>query len=355
MVLRAPVASLTIGRWQLMSEPKLTKSGKTKAAVFLHDHPNFLDLIRQVAQREGIAPYLIEKDYWLMHGLWCLQHQGWIFELKGGTSLSKGFQLIQRFSEDIDLRIEPPAEMGVPIGKNHEKPAHVQARKNYFEWLTREMQTRHLSGFAGIERDTEFDDAKYRNAGIRMVYPVKTDHLRGVKEGILLEVGFDDTAPNTPCDISSWALDTALKSPVAFIDNRALAVPCYSPAYTFVEKLQTVSTKFRNQQDLQAVASSAAESFPKNFLRHYYDLYCLLVSPEVLAFIGTPEYRARKKVRFRQADNLDIASNEAFLLSDPAVRQLYASKFQETQGLYYAGQVPFEDILQRITLHINRL
>ena len=45
---------------------------KRQTAVFLHDHPNFLDLIRQVAQQEGIAPYLIEKDYWLMHGLWCL-------------------------------------------------------------------------------------------------------------------------------------------------------------------------------------------------------------------------------------------------------------------------------------------
>jgi len=137
-----------------------------------------------------------------------------------------------------------------------------------------------LRGFAGIERAPEFDDAKYRSAGIRMVYPVATDHLYGVKEGILLEVGFDDTAPNQPCDISSWALDVALKSPVAFIDNRALGVPCYSPAYTFVEKLQTVSTKFRNQQALQASGADAAESFPKNFLRHYYDLYCLLQSPE---------------------------------------------------------------------------
>jgi predicted nucleotidyltransferase component of viral defense system len=30
------------------------------------------------------------------------------FELKGGTSLSMGFQIIDRFSEDIDIRIEPP-------------------------------------------------------------------------------------------------------------------------------------------------------------------------------------------------------------------------------------------------------
>lgn len=33
---------------------------------------------------------------------------GMAFELKGGTSLSKGFGIIHRFSEDIDIRIEPP-------------------------------------------------------------------------------------------------------------------------------------------------------------------------------------------------------------------------------------------------------
>ena len=44
------------------------KSGRTgKAAGFLHDHPNFLDLIRLVGQERGIVPYLVEKDYWLMH------------------------------------------------------------------------------------------------------------------------------------------------------------------------------------------------------------------------------------------------------------------------------------------------
>jgi hypothetical protein len=30
---------------------------------------------------------LVEKDYWIMHGLWGLQAQGFVFELKGGTSL----------------------------------------------------------------------------------------------------------------------------------------------------------------------------------------------------------------------------------------------------------------------------
>ena len=317
---------------------------------FLHEHPNFVDLLRQLAQQTGIATYLIEKDYWLMHGLWALQQQGWQFQLKGGTSLSKGFGIIQRFSEDIDLRIEPPAGQQVKTGKNQDKPAHIKSRQQYFDWLATEIRARPLPGFESVERDTEYDDPKCRGAGIRLHYPVLTDYLPGIKEGILLEVGFDDTAPNTPCLISAWAVDAALSSPVQVIDNRAVDVPCYSPAYTFVEKLQTVSTKFRLQQ-----AADPDAPFPKNFLRHYYDLYCLLAHPEVLAFIGTAEYALRKQQRFRSGDELNIARNPAFTLIDPAVRARYQHKYEETAGLYYAGQVPFATILARIAEHIDRL
>ena len=110
-----------------------------KSAVFLHDHPNFTDLIRQVGQAQHVPSYLVEKDYWLMHSLWGLQQQGWTFQLKGGTSLSKGHQIIQRFSEDIDLRIEPPADRDVKTGKNQDKPAHIETRRQYFDWLAEQI------------------------------------------------------------------------------------------------------------------------------------------------------------------------------------------------------------------------
>jgi predicted nucleotidyltransferase component of viral defense system len=58
-------------------------------------------LIRIVAEQRGIDPALVEKDYWIMHSLYGLQKLGLTFELKGGTSLSKGFKIIDRFSEDI--------------------------------------------------------------------------------------------------------------------------------------------------------------------------------------------------------------------------------------------------------------
>jgi predicted nucleotidyltransferase component of viral defense system len=64
---------------------------------FLHNHPQFADLIRIVVEEKGIDPALVEKDYWIMHCLYGLQQLGYTFQLKGGTSLSKGHNIIGRF------------------------------------------------------------------------------------------------------------------------------------------------------------------------------------------------------------------------------------------------------------------
>ena len=125
--------------------------------------------------------------------------------------------------------------------------------------------------------------------------------MNGLKPGVLLELGFDDVTPNSKKNIGSWLYDYAADK-VSIIDNRAKAVACYDPGYTFVEKLQTVSTKFRQQQ--------ASQEFPINFMRHYYDVYSLLRRPEVQAFIGTPDYQAHKAKQFRAGDNPDIAQNQ---------------------------------------------
>jgi len=60
------------------------------------------------AERLGLAPLFVEKDYWVTQVLRALhdQHAG-AFVLKGGTSLSKGYELIERFSEDVDILIQP--------------------------------------------------------------------------------------------------------------------------------------------------------------------------------------------------------------------------------------------------------
>lgn len=311
---------------------------------YLHDLKDFSDLIQVVSNERRILPQLIEKDYWIVHVLYGLAKQGFVFELKGGTSLSKGYRIIERFSEDIDIRIEPPAELQVMAGRNHQKPPHVASRRRFFDWLAENI---HIPGIESVKRDHEFDDDQFRGAGIRLIYPTSLQAVDGLKPGILLEVGFDDTTPNEAVDISSWALDKAATSGVKFTDNRALQVKCYHPVYTLVEKLQAVSTKFRQQQE--------SGGFPVNFLRHYYDIYCLLADSRVQQFIGTETYQKHKEQRFRKEDVRCISENQAFLLQDPAVFQLYTSEYAKTEGLYYAGMIPFDTVLKRIQKNFDRL
>jgi hypothetical protein len=169
---------------------------------FLHKHAQFSNLIRIAAQERAIDPALIEKDYWIMHCLYGLQKLGMTFELKGGTSLSKGFQIIDRFSEDIEIRIEPPPDREVKSGRNQTKPAHVQSRKDFYDWLT---ETILIDGIEKVERDTAFDTKDLFSGGIRLLYRSMSEPVEGLKEGVLLELGFDDVTPNIARDISSWA------------------------------------------------------------------------------------------------------------------------------------------------------
>src|SRR5258708_37306152 len=197
-------------------------------ADYLHDHLDFADLIRIVAQERGIDPALVEKGYWIMHCLYGLQRLNMKFQLKGGTSLSKGFQIVNRFSEDIDIRIDPPAGRDVKTGRNQDSPAQVQTRREFYDWLAKTM---HIDGIDKVERDTAFDNKDLFSAGIRLFYKSIATPIAGLKDGVLLELGFDDVSPNAPTDINSWAYDYAA-SRVDIIDNRAKAVPCYDPGYT---------------------------------------------------------------------------------------------------------------------------
>lgn len=279
-----------------------------------------------------------------MHCLWGIQQQGFQFELKGGTSLSKGFNIIERFSEDIDVQIHPESD-DVKTGKNHDKPSHIESRRNFFERITKKLKVPGLR----FHREVSFDDTsgKMRGAGIKAEYSTLFGEDISLKEGIILELGFDQTTPFVCCDISSWAFDKAYSFHLDIIDNRAKKVLCYAPEYTFVEKLQTISTKFREQQKNKIM--------PINFLRHYYDLYKLLENERVLNFIGTGEYLAHKDRRFRTQDEKTIKNNPAFLIKNVETKILYEREFVKKTAIYFGKQPSFEEIMLRINQYRDRL
>ena len=316
-------------------------------ADYLHNHKDFSALLQILADEIGIQAALIEKDYWIMHVLYGLKTLGLDFELKGGTSLSKGFKIIERFSEDIDIHIKPPTKFSINENPKNTNPKNVEARKNFYDWFA---VTITMDGIISVERDPLFDETDYyRSGGIRLHYGSKTEQVDGIKDGILLEAGFDNVTPNQPITISSWAYNKAKETTtIDIIDNRAIDVLCYHPGYTFVEKLQTIATKFRQEQ--------SGEKDRPNFMRQYYDVYCLLGNEEVQKFIGTPEYEAHKQKRFPKADiEIPISANESFQLNVPEIRADFRKRYIETAALYYKGQPDFDEVLNRLKGYVDRL
>lgn len=314
---------------------------------FIHNDPEFKALLSIVSSQKGIDITLVEKDYWIMHALYSLQKQDIAFELKGGTSLSKGYGLIHRFSEDIDIHIR--TDFGLTIEGKEDKPNVKAARKKFYDLFANSLS---INGIIEVARDHEFDDKeKYRSGGIRLFYESHTPTLEGLKDGILLEAGFDTITPNRPVDISSWIWEhlVSIGAHNNYINNTALGVKCYHPGYTLVEKLQTIIRKFRNSY--KPGASDA-----KNFMRQYYDVYCLLGNSELQTFIGTAEYLRHKEARIKGADNqIPLKEHPALLLKDLKIRESFKNRYQATSKLYYNGQPEFEEIITRINSYLEKL
>src|ERR1700722_12935786 len=119
---------------------------------FLHERSDFRALVATVADSEKINdPALVEKDYWIMHAVFGLKQLGLTFELKGGTSLSKGYGIIHRFSEDIDLHINPPASLSINENPNSNNAKNIEKKKTYYDTLAKEIT---IPGVTSVERDT---------------------------------------------------------------------------------------------------------------------------------------------------------------------------------------------------------
>lgn len=305
--------------------------------MFLHELPDAKQLFQVVSDELSITPAIVEKDYWVMHALWGLTQQNYQFELKGGTSLSKGFGLIYRFSEDIDIQLHPKPELELKIGRNHSKATHIQARSDFFDTISNQLSIPGLS----FSRDHQFDDQKMRGAGIRGLYNSKFENISSLKEGILFELGFDKTTPYVEKNISSWAFDKATASGVELIDNRAKNIKCYKPEYTLIEKLQTISTKYR-------VNKGQVNKSPVNFIRHYYDIYCLLNEVSIRAFINTKEYADFKKEKFGRLDELDLTKNPAFNLSN-AELETFDKWYREKSDIYFQSPPTFDQIMESLS------
>lgn len=231
---------------------------------FIHEDPEFRELIAIVQKRLSergvkLSEALVEKDYWVTHALWSLHDLGLEVWFKGGTSLSKGFGLIQRFSEDLDIKIAP-GRTALPKVTNwtSEKGPAQTARKAFFEAVAGLKMP-------GIELrlNEGRSDAKWRNAEIEAHY--EGFHLvslePSMKPFVLLEVGDARVRPFVARSLFSFIHDHLQQAGqlADYVDNRPSPVRCIHPLVTLIEKLDAISRRF------------AAGKDPADFIRHYED------------------------------------------------------------------------------------
>ena len=151
----------------------------------------------------------------------------------------------------------------------------IAALKSFHSLATRRYQVSQEASRLSLQTLTEqrLNSLKQRQEYFFVRFNLRT---------ILLKIGFDQTTPNENLDIGSWMTDKVAKVGLEFRYKRAYSIKCYVPEYTFMEKLQAISTKFRKEQ--------STGNMPVNFMRHYYNNSQLVKLQRVQEFIGTKEY-----------------------------------------------------------------
>lgn len=250
---------------------------------FIHEDPEFNQLLRIVAEKRRLSVGLAEKDYWVTHTLWALHDTGFEVWFKGGTSLSKGFSLIQRFSEDLDLKLEAGA-LNLPkvLDWSRTGTGTTSARRAYFEALAGCIQ---VPG-ARVELDVDGADRHWRSANIRIVYPAPHlgDLVGILRPFVLLEVGSARVTPFVLRDMTSFVHDelAAQRQLADFKDNRPRAVRCVHPWVTLLEKLDAIQRRIRKETLV-----------PATFVRHYEDAARIIAAEDGLPPIeGYADVRA---------------------------------------------------------------
>lgn len=268
---------------------------------FLHDDPEFDALLQIVAQARSLGVALVEKDYWVTHTLWALQTQGFEVWFKGGTSLSKGFGLIERFSEDLDLKLEH-ASLPVVTNWKSEGTTATAARRKYFEALARLLQVRGAS-----TRPGETNDDTFRSANLHVDY-VGTHQQTlpaAMRHFVLLEVGNARVTPFVERDMSSFVHDQLANTGQleAYVDNRPRAVRCVHPLVTLLEKLDALMRRLP-RHDVAAAT----------FVRHFEDAANIVLAESRLPPLdGYVDVKALAKDLLKgQIKRLPTVTDEAF-------------------------------------------
>ena len=255
------------------------------------------ELFQETATQRGVSAAVIEKDFWVCWVLKQLFTDSTLrtqLVFKGGTSLSKVYNLIDRFSEDIDLILDWRL---LGYGPDREDPYQEFASNTQQDRFNKQVNARAIQYIADIliheihrlfiqltDLSTTIDADDPQTINVTYPTAFSEDYLR---PEVRLEIGpLAAWNPSGHYTIQPYAAESF---PQVF-DDPTCPVVAISAERTFWEKATIL-----HQQ------AHRTTPMPPRYSRHYYDLYKLATSPlcgDALGELGLLQEVASFKRRF---------------------------------------------------------
>lgn len=318
-------------------------------------------LFRNTAQQTGLHEAIIEKDFWVCLTLDHLfHHSPWkaAFTFKGGTSLSKCYGLIQRFSEDIDLILdwrvlgyglhEPWAPRSNTKQDQFNKEANERAEQFLRDILLPSLRSE-FGIILGMEADLYIDPDDEQTICFRYPSIFKTESILQV---IRLEIGaLAAWTPSQPREIRPYSAECYR----AAFQQANTVVLTAAAERTFWEKVTILHHEANRPEHLP---------MPSRYSRHYYDLYCIAHSESKAAAYEDLDLLGRVvefKMKFypRKWAQYELARPGTMKLCPPEYR--YAALEEDyavMQGMMFGERPSFADLMafiRELEAEINAL
>ena len=253
-------------------------------------------LFTNTASKMGLNEAIVEKDFWVCWVLdYLFNRSPWKSELsfKGGTSLSKAFHAIERFSEDIDLILDwrvlgyAADEPWEARSNNQQDRFNQKANQKTAKFLRDEFipaLQRDLTTELGIELRLILDEADEQT--VLFFYPHGfADHA--ILRQIRLEIG--TLAAWSPAKVEEITPYAAEHYGHLF-SQPSTEVLTVAAERTFWEKITILHREAHRPESY---------NFPQRYSRHYYDVYCLALSDIKKSALSDPALLERV-VSFKQ-------------------------------------------------------
>ena len=245
--------------------------------MILHKKPTeFAQAIRKTSSFLEIRDDFIEKDYWITYVLRNLSLSKFRHEIvfKGGTSLSKAFDAIKRFSEDIDIVLAK------------KEPANKSQKKKMFQDVEKALMASPLvkdKGY-GKQGGSDFRSKRYRYPKT-MESSEKLDSAT-IANTLLLEInGFAKPSGGIGKTIESYVAKYVRdydKTLIAEYGLEPFEVTTLAMENTLVEKILCLSRL--------SIEDDESFSNLKDKNRHFYDIHALLKEPKIKNFVTGFEF-----------------------------------------------------------------